>query len=172
MTPSHDPDSLERSLRAVPPAGTPERLRLRIAAALGPIPANPHPQVRAGTAWKHLTASWLPWGIAAALAVALLVRGGATQAPRSTSMFPETPAEHPAGAASARHPHFTPVSTTNTLIGALDEGVITLDDGRPARKVRYEYVDTVNLRSADDPRTMVDVSFAREEIRLLPVQAF
>ena len=50
--------------------------------------------------------------------------------------------------------------------------LVFLEDGQPARKVRYEFVDTVNLLSTDDARTTINVSTPREEIRLVPVQTF
>src|SRR5690606_11805061 len=116
---------------------------------------------------------WLAWGVAAAMTVAFFIRtpsstaqpaGPAAAPPPTLAPDPVEPGAGP--------PRFLPVSTTKTLIGALDEGVVFLEDGQPARKVRYEFLDTVDLRSAADPGARVNVTYPREEIRLVPVQTY
>jgi hypothetical protein len=54
------------------------------------------------------------------------------------------------------------------LYAAEDEGIVTLDDGRPARRERLHYVDTVTWRN---PRTNASLTWSvpREEVRIVPV---
>jgi hypothetical protein len=61
-----------------------------------------------------------------------------------------------------------PVAAQNVLYAAEDEGIITLDDGRPARRERLHFVDTVTWRH---PRTNASLTWSvpREEVRIVPV---
>jgi hypothetical protein len=156
-------DPFEEELRSLQPATPSLRLASRIAADLAGARA-PGPAAGRRFAPRDLSL-WLSWGVAAAMAVALFTRtppASTTGAELATRPAPEASAAAPA--------RFTPVSSTNTLVGALDEGVVFLEDGRPARKVRYEYVDTVNLLGVGDSRATIAVTTPREEIRLVPVE--
>jgi len=163
-------DSFEDELRALRAADPSLRLASRIAADLAAPPTAPAPAAMRRTATRAVML-WLPWGVAAAMTVAFL-----THRPAATTAQAPTPATETATAAPSLAqdalPRFTPVSTTKTLVGALDEGVVFLEDGRPARKLRYEFVDTVDLLSTDASRAMIAVSTPREEIRLVPVQTY
>lgn len=165
-------DPFEEELRALRPATPSLRLAGRIATDLAAAPATSTAPRRIALRDVSL---WLSWGVAAAMAVALFTRTQPASNPgedSGTASRPATSAAIPTVATDAAPARFTPVSSTNTLVGALDEGVVFLEDGQPARKVRYEYVDTVNLLSTDDSRTTINVSTPREEIRLVPVQTF
>jgi hypothetical protein len=64
---------------------------------------------------------------------------------------------------------FKPVAAENVLYAAADEGLITLDDGTPARRERLHFVDTITWRN---PRTNASLvwSVPREEVRIVPVR--
>lgn len=161
-------DSFEEELRALRPGVPSARLAVRIAAALDGADA----QARvARQARRPSPALWLSWGVAAAMTVAFFSRTPTAPAAAGPAAVDRPAPSSSAGSTAAQgaSPRFTPVATTNTLVGALDEGVVFLEDGRPARKVRYEFLDTVDLRSTDDSRATIVVTTPREEIRLVPV---
>ncbi len=155
-------DPFEEELRALRPVAPGHELASSIGAALADPPV---PVARAGARSRLIPISlWLSWGAAAAMAIALLWPEARPPTPDTANTPPTSPA------ATGDAPRFTPVSSSMTLVGTRDEGVVYLDDGTPARKVRYEYLDTVNLMSTDDTRAVLNVSRPREEIRLVPVQ--
>jgi len=162
-------DSFEEELRALQPAAPSLRLASRIAADLtAPTAAAAivaHPVFNDSTPRRHMLSLCLAWGVAAAMTLAFFTRTPAPTPAAVVAPAPET-------ATVEASPRFTPVSATNTLVGALDEGLVTLEDGRTARKVRYEFLDTVDLLSADAPGATIAVTFPREEIRLVPVQTY
>ena len=167
-------DPFEEELRGLRPAPPPPHLANAIARALEHPAATATPAALALERRRRRARQaslWLAWGIAAGMTVAFL--HSRAQAPR----LPHDAGANPAATAPAAPPvtgrsgDFMAVSTTNTLVGALDEGVVFLEDGRPARKVRYEFVDTVNLRATGGSSATIDVSYPREEIRLVPVDA-
>lgn len=173
MTPS---DPFEEELRGLQPAPPPPRLATAVARALD-HPADiiavdaraPEPGRRRHARQVSL---WLAWGVAACMTAALLHTRAQTARHLQGVEAPPAPGPVQETRTSTGDPAFQPVSTTNTLVGALDEGVVYLEDGRPARKVRYEFVDTVNLRAAGDPAATIKLSYPREEIRLVPLDAF
>lgn len=61
-----------------------------------------------------------------------------------------------------------PVAAENLLVAARDEGLVTLDDGTPARRERLQYVDTITWQN---PRTHASLTWRvpREEVRVIPV---
>ena len=61
-----------------------------------------------------------------------------------------------------------PVAAENVLYSVRDEGVVTLDDGTPARRERLSYVDTITWKN---PHTHASLTWTvpREEVRVLPV---
>ena len=61
-----------------------------------------------------------------------------------------------------------PVSVANVLYDTEDEGVVTMEDGQPAQRVRLRYIDTIiwaNSRGG----TSLQWSQPRDEIQLLPL---
>jgi hypothetical protein len=61
-----------------------------------------------------------------------------------------------------------PVAAENLLVVASDEGLVTLDDGTPARRERRQYVDTITWKN---PRTNASLTWSmpREEVRVVPI---
>lgn len=162
-----DPDPLENALRQLRLAPTSAELASRLAHALQPAASIPPPRSRARATLQRAS-PWLAWSIAAAMTVAFFAR-----TPPPPDARPAVAGRAMAGAPSAADAGgFQPVSSSNVLVAAQDEGLVLLDNGQPARKVRYEYLDTIKLLSTDSSRATVDVSFPREEIRLVPVQTF
>ena len=53
-------------------------------------------------------------------------------------------------------------------MSARDEGLVTLEDGTPARRARLQFVDTITWKN---PRTNSSLrwSVPREEVRIVPV---
>lgn len=105
--------------------------------------------------------------LAAAAAIALLVRSGGQHSNRAR---PGTPAVQAVVASSgeANEAPFKPISAENVLISANDEGLVTLDDGTQARRERLHFVDTITWRN---PRTNASLrwSVPREEVRVIPI---
>ena len=62
-----------------------------------------------------------------------------------------------------------PIAAENVLVSARDEGLITLDDGTPARRARLQFVDTITWKN---PRTNASLTWSvpREEVRIVPVR--
>lgn len=104
--------------------------------------------------------SWLVVPIAAGLAVFLNLPSGHDQAL----------SEPTASAAALSKPSapFKLIAAENILLDSRDEGLVTLADGTPARRLRESYVATLVWKN---PRT--DASFKwtvpREEFRVVPV---
>ena len=63
---------------------------------------------------------------------------------------------------------FQVVGSESVLLNAQDEGVTTLPDGTPARRVRESYLATVVWK---DPRSEASLKWTipREEFRIIPV---
>jgi hypothetical protein len=149
---------LEAELKALRPAAPTRDFLARLERELTPpVPLAASAQ-RTSRAW-WLAAAALP--IAAAMALLLVV-----------SSRREQPAAVASNAiAGTRQPapeSFKPVAAENILVAARDEGLITLDDGTPARRERFNYVDTITWKN---PRTNASVrwSVPREEVRVVPV---
>lgn len=108
---------------------------------------------------RVLTSFWawsaLPLGAAAAIALVVASRP-------PTAVVPD--AARIAAPAAA----FKPVAADNLLLDTQDEGLVTLDDGTTARRVRSNYLDTVTWKN---PRTQASLKWTvpREEIRVVPV---
>ena len=98
----------------------------------------------------------LPLAAAAALAVGIFLMMPA----------PRNPA--PPVATEAAPAVFKPVRMDNVLYAARDEGLVTLDDGRIARLLRREYVDSVTWR---DPRGGAAMTWTvpRSEVAVVPI---
>lgn len=152
-----DFSQLEAELKRLRPAKLAPELTARLAAALGAEPAGR--RERAPHAW-----AWITLPVAAA-GSALLVHLAEL---RLTLPGAGTGAAVTAVPAPAAEPPYKPVAAENLLVSATDEGVVTLDDGTPARRRRLRFVDTITWR---DPRTNASVTWSvpREEVRVTPV---
>lgn len=157
---------LEAELKQLRPAPPSRELRARInrelsAAEATKVAAQPANNVvrRSSRAW-WIAASALPIAAAIALVFTLNSRRGET-----------VPVAAPvaAGTVEAENAVFKPVAAENVLYSARDEGLVTLDDGTPARRERLRYVDTITWK---DPRSNASVRWTvpREEVRVVPVR--
>lgn len=148
---------LESELKQLRPVAPSPDLQRRLARELAPaVPAR-----------KRSNPSWL-WVLAPAAAAAvtfLLLRAPRPdQEPRAASSAPGAAV----GAAAEAAGLLKPVAVENTLYSAEDEGLVTLEDGTPARRERLNYVDTITWRN---PRTNASLTWRvpREEVRVVPV---
>jgi hypothetical protein len=153
-------DRFEAELRALRPRAPSEALVSSITDAL-----RSHPGAEARREARPRLVSFalaLSWGAVATLTIALL-----WPAPPPHTETGPYPSHSP-----AVEPGFLTVGSSKTLLGTHDEGIVYLEGGLPARRFRFEYVDTINLLSTDDSRATINVSYPREEIRFVPVQTF
>ncbi len=149
---------LETELKKLRPVPPPAVLHARLHQALGPTVARaaavagPGPRSRFPWWWAAL-----PAAAALALVVSLKLRNQPAAAPLS--------APAPLAATGGM---FKPVEARNVLFSARDEGLVTLDDGTPARRERLQFVDTITWRN---PRTNASLTWSvpREEVRVVPV---
>ncbi|MBL9200681.1 MAG: hypothetical protein JNL39_09255 [Opitutaceae bacterium] len=145
-----DLSKLEAELRSLRPAPVSTALTARIARDLA---AAAPPRREAPLHWFWAIA--LP---AAAAVVAMLLQ-----------VLPERRAESSLAAAlRPAEAQLKPVAAENVLVSVRDEGLVTLDDGSPARRERLRYVDTIQWRN---PRTNASLIWTvpREEVRVVPV---
>lgn len=140
-----DFDKLEAELRRIRPAATSRALDQRIDGALAPRRLT-----RPFRRWV-----WLALPAAAAIALAIATMSPRRVADNSTAARP-TPAA------------FKPVAAENVLVSSQDEGLVTLSDGTPARRVRQTYVDTITWKNS---RTNASLTWSlpREELRTVPL---
>lgn len=136
----------------------------------GLTPASPSPALtrRVGVALaerrvKRFALGWL----AVALPAAAAVSWGVMHSRPPSVAGPARPTPT-AVAASADEGTFKPVAAEKVFISAMDEGLVTLADGTPARRERFQFVDTITWRN---PRTNASLTWTvpREEVRVVPV---
>lgn len=108
--------------------------------------------------------AWWALPVAAALMVALGLHRWSEPPPVEKSGEGATAAS----GTDAGDAMFKPVAVENLLYAAHDEGVVTLADGRPARRTRRSYVDTVVWR---DPRSKASLKWSvpRSEVVVTPI---
>jgi len=82
-------------------------------------------------------------------------------APSSESGAPETSPED----------SFKPVVADNTLHNLVDEGIVFLRNGVPARRYRYQFIDRVVWENPENGARM-EMEIPRDEVVLVPVQTF
>lgn len=146
---------LEAELKRLEPIGPSRALSARVEAALSPSTERLE---RTGSPRPHWM--WAAVLLPAAAATALMIvneRG--LQTNRASLATPPV---------SGTQAGLKPVTAENVLVAAQDEGLVTLDDGTPARRARLKYVDTFTWR---DPRTNASLIWTvpREEVRVVPV---
>ena len=140
-----------------------ERMRppgYRAGCCAGPMPIGRRPR---------------PWACPMRLGGARPVAAARAPAFFVATRRPPTPANdnalaaRPPVSATAPGPVFKPVAAENVLYALSDEGLITLDDGTPARRERASLVDLISGKSS---RTHASVrwSVPREEVRVVPVK--
>ena len=140
---------LEAELKRLQPATPSRQLAARIGRELAPPP-------RQSPVFWWLWRAALP-AVALAILIVIAMRRDASRPP-----LPKTAAALEAGDV------LKPVAAENVLYSARDEGLVTLDDGSPARRERLNYVDTITWRN---PRTNASLKWSvpREEVRIVPV---
>jgi len=150
---------LEAELQRLQPAPLSAALTRRIATDLGASPA-------ATSAPIYRLWSWIALPAAAAMA-ALLVQLAESRLAREPALSAAPTGEVGVVVAGDEAP-YRPVAAENVLVAARDEGLVTLDDGTPARRRRLHFVDTITWR---DPRTNASITWSlpREEVRVVPV---
>ncbi len=152
---SEEPEDLEREFRRFQPAPPSEGLHRRLAAVLD-IPTRP--PTRAW--WQRLgfnrPAAALGWGLlspVASVVTAMIFTG------------------HRALDEPLPSPVVLPVTqAANVLYQTLDEGVVMNGSQQPVRRVRYRSADQVRWHNPQSGAQW-EVSYPREDILLLPIQA-
>lgn len=147
---------LERELQRLRPRGPSPRLEAALARELGARRVALFPRR-------------LAWAAAIAFA-ALLAAGAGWRASRPASAVSGETVARPAERGRDAVPPadgYTPVAAERTIYAVADEGFVALDDGRPARRVRHHFVDTILWR---DSATNASVrwSVPGEEVRIVP----
>lgn len=147
---------LEAELKRLQPAAPRPALVARVERALAVEPK------RRSLAEVH----WLWAALPAAAAVALVF----TQFARERPVEAEPGAVRPVAqlAAIPGQAGLKPIAAENVLVSAADEGLVTLDDGTPARRERLQFVDTITWRNAQTNASLT-WSVPREEVRVVPV---
>lgn len=158
-----DLQQLEAELKRLRPAVPTRDFLARIERELA-TPSVAAPGRRVAPLW------WLWAGVLPAAAAFVVLIGVVVRKPQSgtdATSPPESVAEiAPPEETSAP---FKPVAAENVLYASQDEGLITLEDGTPARRERLNYVDTITWKN---PRTNASVRWTmpREEVRVIPVK--
>lgn len=178
---------LENELKALRPRRPSVLLRARVEHELTTTP-TPAPARRYASATTLRSWKWFSWQMAAAAAVALAVSlavwRGQTRPPapitpaEQIQLAQENPAAIPthdtrrssepaSSRALAARDAYRPVKAANVLYDLQDEGVVTLEDNTPARRVRARYVDTYTWKN---PATNASLKWSvpRDEVRVLP----
>ncbi len=155
--------ALEAELRCLRPRRPGSALERRIAAALAePSPVAPRRcnyfTATSWTSWK-----WANWAVAAVLVALMAV---------AVKLSP--PSEHSPSVAAIDADAMSalrPIKAGRTLLGSRVDGVIELDDGSAAKRVRDYFVDTIEWR---DPagQTRLTWSVPRESVRYVGLAAY
>lgn len=160
---SDNDSSLEKELRELQPLAP----GLHVAEAIAWNLRKPVAQPTAARRdwWWSL---WASWSLTSAAVVALVIAWWpAAGAARSES----SPTAEVAPAGDAAERRIVPVSTSHVLADAQDEGVVVLEDGRAARRLRLLYVETLRLRDGDT-HAEIAVRRPREEVCFVPVNLY
>lgn len=154
-----DLQQLEAELKSLRPIRPSRVLETRIASELASSTATaaaaptPKPRKRPLASIHWLWSAALP--VAAAIAILAVLPG--KRASRGGPRIDSNPAAT-----------LKPVAAENVLYAVQDEGLVTLEDGTPARRERLNYVDTITWKN---PRTNASLTWSvpREEVRVVPV---
>lgn len=164
---------LEEELKRLRPVAASPDLVARIEQELKSAPLASGPAPRAALHWLWTMA--LPAAAAVAIAVIpFALKRGAAARDASVAAPADSPVAVAANVASATSPGASeasvlkPIAAENVLVASRDEGLVTLDDGTPARRERRQYVDTITWQN---PRTHASLTWRvpREEVRVVPV---
>ncbi len=151
-----DLQDFEAELKALQPAPPSRELEARLERELA-VPAKRRPLA---------PIRWI-WSVAlpAAAAIALMSTQGG-RPPGFPGSAARAPGHHSAQAAAETS--LKPVAAENVLVSTSDEGLVTLEDGTPARRERLQFVDTITWRN---PRSHASLTWSvpREEVRVVPI---
>lgn len=188
------PDNLEKELRELLPASPGNAFRRNLEEAMADAGLTPGSAPQNKVIWWRRAIA--PMAAAAGLSLAAglafwttgqeevtnangtLANATALPATNSTKAAPldpiaaeETYPVAPGTGTLANNPDYEPVSARNTLNGILEDGIVYLRDGLPAKRYRYQFIDTITFRNARDGSS-IEVTVPREEVILVPVQLF
>lgn len=169
--------NLENELKALRPRRPSVLLRAQLEKEFGDAlvslasqaPVLPNRRYTAATSlrfWK-----WVGWQLAVAASVALIVSVGVWKWPRADATVSAAntvvAATSPASSIDTPRDAYKPVKADNVLYAVADEGLVLLDDNRPARLVRARYVDTYTWHN---PATNASLKWSvpRDEVRMIP----
>jgi hypothetical protein len=150
-------EQLEAELRRLRPITPDPRLRGAIARELAPVPS---------TNVFRRARTWIALPIAAAIVGSLLYFTAFTP-PNSDAPASSVTASTTVAAPTSA-PQFKPVAARNILVSATDEGLVSLADGTPARRIRQSYVDTITWKNASTKASFT-WTVPREEVKVVPV---
>jgi hypothetical protein len=142
--------NLEAELKRLRPVAASRPLLARLESELSPRRSAPF--------WG----GWLALPAAAGLALVAAI------GLRRDAILPAAQPSAPAPASFGAAPAFKPVSADDLLVGARDDGYLTMSDGTRARRTRQSYVDTITW---EDPGSHASLrwSVPRQEVRVEPV---
>jgi hypothetical protein len=150
-------EQLEAELRRLRPIAPDQRLRGAIARELAPVPL---------TNVCRRARTWIVLPIAAAIVGSLLYFTAFTPPNSHAPVSSAAPSTTVASQSSA--PQFKPVAARNILVSATDEGLVSLADGTPARRIRQSYVDTITWKNSATKASFT-WTVPREEVKVVPV---
>jgi hypothetical protein len=145
---------LEAELRSLKPSGLATDFASRVERTLsGPTPVNFHRR-------EFHSGEWFAWPIAACFVFTVAWLSGTGQSE-----------ERQLRLEAANSPStYKPVEAENILYDVREEGLTTMPDGTPARRVRDRYLDVFTWENA--AASSVRWSVPRDEVRLIPVEAY
>ncbi|HYP16716.1 MAG TPA: hypothetical protein VEQ65_05850 [Opitutus sp.] len=107
---------------------------------------------------------WLAFPIAAAAAVVVALVSGGSSDPAA----PRAGRDGAIAATPTASPVFRPIAAETLLLAAVDEGLVTLTDGTPARRVRESSLDVITWKNTQTNASL-RWTVPREEVRVVPV---
>jgi len=151
-------EQLEAELRRLRPIAADRRLQEAIAKKLSPVRS---------TSVLRRARTWIALPIAATLVGSVLYFTTFSPPISRPTASPPASGTLPAAAHSPM-PQFKPVAARNILVSATDEGLVSLADGTPARRIRQSYVDTITWQNAATKASLT-WTVPREEVKVVPV---
>lgn len=181
---NEDLRQLEAELARLIPRTPSGALGARIESAIDPASGSDRP-CRPPAASSRPVFRWERWRPALSIAAGLLLAVGVyffgpfqedpLSGPRDQKLSPaaelsglDSPEVEAAGDEAVR---FRPIRAENALRNRFDEGLVLLDNGLAARRIRLQFVDTVTWQNPRDGAEF-EIATPREEIVFVPVHTF
>jgi hypothetical protein len=164
-----DFSDLENELKKLQPADVSPQLEARIEAALHEEPAVSTATAGVLPRRRIVGFNWLPLGlgVAAALALLLLVRTDFTSEPRKNMFAAITPA--PSVAQAVLPDKYVPSEMTKVVYEKRDEGLVFGSEAaQPSRRLRYRTRETMQWQNPNTGASL-RVSYPSEEVLLVPI---